>query len=136
MSMDFIELKLKDAYVKSRYMNVYKELDEYGFIEKIALLIDELIPKAYFTKYIMLNGIFEEFVDKDSHDITKDLIYRGIDGSPTQKQLDYLDMLAENSGYILKNKANLTCDMASKLIRFLKCGGTEPKGLFSYLEYE
>ena len=45
------------------------------------------------------------------------------------------DVNVYEGGFILNNKDNLTCDVASKLINFLK-GGTEPDCLFDYLEYD
>lgn len=123
-------------------------------IDELSIKIDQLIPKRYFIKYCQFHNIYNtssglelgnKFISKDSHDITKRLIFhydhkesKAITYIPaTARQISYISSLAKNHGYMLKTIDGLTLSIASEIIEFLSCKTDDISSeAFSYLQYE
>ena len=152
-------MDIAEAYIDNYVKKYDKHLDTIGgeknkdlFIRELSIKIDEFIPKRYFCKY---NEIYNknksidfnpQFISKDKHDITRNLIYvfdinnkknkDHINSNPvTNKQLIFLKDLLLDSGYILKSD-NLTSIDASNLINFLLGKSDEPPNLFNLVEFD
>ena len=123
------------------------------FIKEVAIKIDELIPKRYFVKFHSMNNTYntkdgtilqKRFKNKDSHKETRDLVYHYSCNNgkepfvtyATKKQLDYLEYLAAESGYVLKNIDLLELNKARELIGFLLGNEETIEDMFDYLMYE
>ena len=86
----------------------------------------------------------KRFKNKDSHKETRGLVYHYSCNNgkepfvtyATKKQLDYLEYLAAESGYVLKNIDFLELNKAMELIGFLLGNEETIEDMFNYLMYE
>lgn len=152
-----------EYFCTGRYGHTYDDIGGKGnrekFVSELAIKIDEFIPRRYFVKYHLstnkygtMDGTYisSMFKGKDAHSETKDLIYvynheRDTDVTTSnytnkefpvsEKQLSYLNYLADEAGFFVKNFQNLNSQTASELIGFLLGQREQPQNIFDFLEY-
>lgn len=142
-SMDRLELAKNFTQRRREYfkgINITEEI-----ITDIARYIDERIPQTYEKHLNNRNDKAPAKINTSAEEYG--LIYR-LKGSinekkktsityATDKQISYLEHLATEGGFKLKENCNeLTSSAASKLISFLLGTKSEPDFMLNYLEYD
>lgn len=147
------EFLVVDGSISNKYALIGGVKNKLIFIREVAYTVDELIPKMYYIKYNLINNggdlevISKEYMGKDNHDITSDLIYKyncnvnkDIKNHPkglaTEKQIAYIKRLARAKGVCLKNLDKLKCGVAPKLIAYLNGRGKNHKPILKYIVNE